>query len=204
MRDDAIHQVRRRLRLATRAARGAEPAPLAADRQQLVVAALASAQPQEAAGQDAALEEGIELVFDEPVQLGTRARFGVGNEAGRMPLHQPTQQGLLGAVAFVEWTGAPSGARWDCRPMACTMGFRCSEPYGLRPRAATQSPCMPPAGVCPLLRGLELVPGCGFDRQLQGGEIRTADVGSGSGAPVRPIELQTYRLHRRSIRAARP
>jgi hypothetical protein len=61
MRDDVIHQVRCRLRHPARTARGSEPAPLAAERQQLVVATLAAAQPQKALRQDAAFEEGVEL-----------------------------------------------------------------------------------------------------------------------------------------------
>ena len=48
----------------------AAPAPLAAERDQLVVAAVAAAQAQEAMGQDAAFKEGVELVFDEQRQVG--------------------------------------------------------------------------------------------------------------------------------------
>jgi hypothetical protein len=58
MSDDVFHQVRRGLRHAARAARGAESAALAAEIQKLVVAAVATAQAQEAVGRDAALEEG--------------------------------------------------------------------------------------------------------------------------------------------------
>jgi hypothetical protein len=70
------------------------------------VATLAASQPQEAVGQDAALEEGVELVLDEPRQLGASAGLGVGDEAGRVLLHQAVQRGLLGAVAFVVDRGA--------------------------------------------------------------------------------------------------
>jgi hypothetical protein len=70
------------------------------------VAALAAAQPQESVRQDAALEEGVELVLDEPRQVGTGAGLGAGNEAGRVLLHQAVQRGLLGAVAFVVERGA--------------------------------------------------------------------------------------------------
>ncbi|HMO45435.1 MAG TPA: hypothetical protein PKB14_05395 [Rubrivivax sp.] len=59
-----------------------------------------------AVGQDAAFEEGFELVFDEPGQLGTGAGLGVRDEAGRMLLHQAIQRGLLGAMAFVVERGA--------------------------------------------------------------------------------------------------
>ena len=68
--------------------------------------ALAAAQPQEAADQDAALEEGVELVLDETRQLGASAGLGVGDEAGGMLLHQAVQRRLLGAVAFVVDRGA--------------------------------------------------------------------------------------------------
>jgi hypothetical protein len=65
------------------------------------VAALAAAQAQEAVGQDAALEERVELVLDEPRQLGACAGLGVRDEAGRVLLHQAVQRGLLGAAALV-------------------------------------------------------------------------------------------------------
>ena len=41
------------------------------------------------------------LSLDEAGQLGTRAGFGVNDEAGGVLLHQAVQRGLLGAVAFV-------------------------------------------------------------------------------------------------------
>jgi hypothetical protein len=73
VRDDVVDQMRRRLRHAPGAARGAEPAALATEGQQLVVATLAAAKPQEPVRQDAALEEGVELVLDETRQLGASA-----------------------------------------------------------------------------------------------------------------------------------
>jgi len=126
MRDDVVHQVRCRLRHPARAAWRAAPTPLAAEGQQLVVAAFAAAQPQEVVGQDAALEEGVELVLDESRQLGARTGLGVGDEAGRVLLHQAVKRGLLGAVAFVVERDAirrPLGSR----PMACAMGSRRGE-----------------------------------------------------------------------------
>jgi len=39
-------------------------------------------------GQDAALEEGVELVLDESRQLGARGSLDVRDEAGRVMLHQ--------------------------------------------------------------------------------------------------------------------
>jgi len=66
---------------------GLQPAMLAAESQQLVVPALAAAQPQESVRQDAALEEGVELVLDEPRQLTASAGLGMRDEAGRVLLH---------------------------------------------------------------------------------------------------------------------
>ena len=60
-----VYQVRRRLRHAPGAARRAKAAPLATEGDELVVPAVAAAQPQEAVGQDAAFEKRIELLFDE-------------------------------------------------------------------------------------------------------------------------------------------
>ena len=51
--------------------------------------------------QDAALKEGVELVFDEPRQFTACAGLGVRDEADRMLLHQAVPVGLLGAVALV-------------------------------------------------------------------------------------------------------
>ena len=99
--EEVPHPVRRGLRHAPRTARGAKAAALAAERQQLVVAALAAAQPQETMRQDSALQEGFELVLDEPGQLGARAGLGVGDEAGRVLLHQAVQRALLGTVALI-------------------------------------------------------------------------------------------------------
>jgi len=78
-----VHQVRRCLRHSLRAAQGAKPA----------------AQAHEAVGQDAALQEGVELVFDELRQPGTGGLFGLGEESRCLLLHQAVQRGLLGAVA---------------------------------------------------------------------------------------------------------
>lgn len=44
---------------------GMQAEELAAEGQQLIVAALAAAQPEEAMRQDAALEEGVELIIGE-------------------------------------------------------------------------------------------------------------------------------------------
>ena len=68
--------------------------------------AIPAAQPQEAVGQDAALQEGVELVFDELRQVGPGALFGLGYERRGMLLHQAVQRGLLRAVARVVHRGA--------------------------------------------------------------------------------------------------
>jgi len=80
---------------------GQVPRRLRLLRQLLVVAALAAPQPQEPLSEDAALEEGFELVLDESRALGAGAGLSVGEETGRMLLHQAVRRGLLGAVTFV-------------------------------------------------------------------------------------------------------
>jgi len=72
----------------------------AARGQQLVVATFAAAQPQDAVGQDAAFEEGAELVLHEAGRLGPGVGFGVGSEAGRVLLHQAIQRCFFRAMAF--------------------------------------------------------------------------------------------------------
>lgn len=87
--DDVVDQVGGGLRHPPSTASRAESAPLAAERQQLVVAALPAAQPQEAVRQDATLEEGIELVLDEARQFTACAGLRLRDEACRVLLHQP-------------------------------------------------------------------------------------------------------------------
>ena len=91
MQDDVVDQVRCRLRHPPGPARGANAAPFAAGSHQLVVAAIAAAQAQEAVGQDAAFEEGVELVFDDVRRRGGGAGLDVGDEAGRVLLHRLTR-----------------------------------------------------------------------------------------------------------------
>lgn len=55
---------------------------------------------------NAARQEGVELVVDEAGQLGTRAGFGVGDEAGCVLLRKAVLRGLFRAVAFVVDRGA--------------------------------------------------------------------------------------------------
>ena len=93
-----IHQVGGGLRHAPGTALRAEPAALAAEGQQLVVAAIPAAQAQEPVGQDAALKEGVELFFDEPRQFTSGAGLCVRDEAGRGLLHQAVQRGRVGGA----------------------------------------------------------------------------------------------------------
>ena len=65
------------------------------------MAAVAAAQAQEAVRQDAALEECIELVFDEGRQARTCGGLHVGEECLGVLLDQPVQRGLLGPMALV-------------------------------------------------------------------------------------------------------
>ena len=113
MRDDVVHQVRCGARHRTCPASGAKARALAAEGQQLVVAAFAAVQPQETVGQDAAFEKGVELVFDEARQLRSGTGLGVGDEAGRMLLHQAVQGRSARGGAARSGAGrrpAPSGA----------------------------------------------------------------------------------------------
>ena len=56
-------------------------------------------------GEDAALEEGVELVLDEARQLRSGAGFGVRDEAGLMLMHQAIQRCLQAAGIWVLVSG---------------------------------------------------------------------------------------------------
>jgi len=62
--------------------------------------------PGKAVGQDAALEEGIEVVFDELRQVGASLGLSLLDEGRRVLLHQAVQRGLFRAVALVVDRGA--------------------------------------------------------------------------------------------------
>ena len=62
---------------------------------------VAAAQAQETMGQDAARQEGVELVFDESRQVGASSVFGLAEEGRCVLLHQSVQSGLFRAVALV-------------------------------------------------------------------------------------------------------
>jgi len=70
------------------------------------VAAVATAQPQEAVGQDAALQEGVEIVLDELRQVGAGCGLSLLEKCRGVLLHQAVQRGLLGPVTFVVDRGA--------------------------------------------------------------------------------------------------
>ncbi len=77
-----------RLRHAPGPARRAQAAPLAAEGNQLVVAAVAAAQAQQAVGLDGAFEEGVELVLDELRQVGACSVLGLRDEGRGVLLHR--------------------------------------------------------------------------------------------------------------------
>jgi len=70
------------------------------------VAAVSTAQPQKAVRQDAAFEEGVELVLHELRQVGAGGRLCLGDEGRGVLLHQAVQRGLLRAVTLVVDRGA--------------------------------------------------------------------------------------------------
>ena len=68
--------------------------------------AVAATQAQKAVGQDAALEEGVELVLDELRQVGAGCGLSLLEEGRGVLLHRAIQLGLFGAVALVVDRGA--------------------------------------------------------------------------------------------------
>jgi hypothetical protein len=79
----------------------AKPAAFPEEGDELVVAAVAVAQPQEAVSQDAALQKRVELVPDEGRQVRTCGGFDVRTEGLGVLLDQSVQRGLLRAAALV-------------------------------------------------------------------------------------------------------
>ena len=177
-----VDQVGSRLCHAPGAAGGAKPAPLAAERDQLVVAAVAAAQSQEAVREDAAFEEGVELVFDELRQIGAGLSLSLREEGRRVLLHRS------GTAWSVPGDGARSGPGRHPAPAGAAGQWLAREapevvsPHGLKPCAAPQSPRVPPTCVCPLLRGHLRGPRWICDRPLRGAELNAAYVSSGSVA----------------------
>ena len=122
-----VEQVRRGLRHLAGSARLVEPSAFAAEATSLVVPAVGAAQAKKAVGQIAALEEGVELVFDELRQASPGCRLGLLEEGGGVLLHQAAQRGLLGAVALV----VDRGAVW--RP-TCRLGLPANGLHARLPR----------------------------------------------------------------------
>ena len=78
-------------RHAPRPVGGAKATPLAGKRDQLLVGALGAAQAQKPVREDAALEKGIELVFDKLGQGGPALGFDLHHETLDVFLDQPKQ-----------------------------------------------------------------------------------------------------------------
>jgi hypothetical protein len=105
--------------------------------------------------QDAALEERVERVLDEPGQFTAGAGLAVDDEAGRVLLHQPIQSGLFRTVSLVVERGAIG------RPLPCTglpaVGVHDEAPTGVTHTVSSRAlrlnrlDCCPPT--CALRRG---------------------------------------------------
>ena len=174
--------VRRRLRHAPCLARRPEAAPVAAERDQLVVAAVAAAQAQEALRLDAAFKEGVERVLDELRQVGAGRVFGLREEGRGVLLNQAVQRDLPWAMAVVVDRGHHSAPVASAAPWLARDNPEVLSPHGLKPGTSSQSPCVPPAKAYSPLRGLQRVPVFTSDRQLRGNDIRAANASSGSTA----------------------
>jgi hypothetical protein len=78
----------------------------AAEGDQLVVLAVIATQAQAAVRQDAAFQEGVELVLHELRQVGSGCGPSLLEEVGGVLLHQAIQRGLLRSVTLVVDQGA--------------------------------------------------------------------------------------------------
>lgn len=131
---------------------GQNPRRFQLNADQLCVAAVAAVQAQSAVGQRAALQERVELVPDELRQVGAGSVFGLGEEGRAVLPHQAVRRSLFRAVALTVVRGAirrPLGLPAD----GLHEGPQNGGPHGLKPFAEPQSPCVPPADVCPLVWG---------------------------------------------------
>lgn len=150
--------------------------------------AFAAAQPQKAVGKDAPRQEAVELVLDKSGQLGPSVGFGVRDEAGRMLLHQAVQRSLL-------WAGALLVARGAVRRPFGAVGRRLAREApevgsseGLKPFAASQSPCRAPTYDCQLAGGhRHATVGVGWQGEIPGsGRPCTTGTGRGQSVAVTP------------------
>ena len=112
-----VDQVGRRLGHAPGSARRTKPTALAAEGHQLVVPAVAAAQPQEAVGKDAAFEKGVELVLHKLRQVGTGCGLSLLKEGGgalratgRFGATSSRQRmSLMGRVRLLSLSRPPTG-----------------------------------------------------------------------------------------------
>jgi len=108
-RDDVVHQVRCRLGHAPGPARRAKASAFAAERNQLVFPAVTAAQPQEAVGQGAALQEGVELVLHKLPQVGS----GCGLKPARRRWRRAAAQQRYSVVCSGRWRRRAPWAQQD-------------------------------------------------------------------------------------------
>ena len=94
--DDVIDQVGGGLRHAPGATARAETATLATEGHELFMGTVGATQAQEAVGQDAALEKGIELLFDKLWQARAGLKLDVGQEGLEVFLYQLVEGGVFG------------------------------------------------------------------------------------------------------------
>jgi hypothetical protein len=155
----------------------------AAEGQQLVVAALTAAQPEEPVRQDAALEDDAEFVLDEALRLGPGAGFGVRDEGGRVLLHQAVQRGVLRAMALVVGRDAIR------RPLGLpTNGLHDGLPRGGEPE---RSQAVRRASIALRTADRWEGPPSGVslwsNRRLQGDEFEAVDVAEGRERALRAV-----------------
>lgn len=144
---------------------------------------VAVAQPQEAAHQDAAFEEGIELVLDELRQVGAGGGFDFGEDGRCVLLYPAVQRRLLRAVTL-PWSGAPAGARGAAvRWLARVAHVETAARHGLKPSGVPPSPLVVPA--------LWLLPSCrpqGVNGTVDPLQRRTNSLGASSGRSRGPAD----------------
>ncbi len=108
---DPIDEVRRGVGHATTAAGGAKSAALAREGDEAIVAACVAVDPQEAVGEQHALEVRADLAFDEAGDRGA-CRVSAGEEREALRANDLMKEGLLGLVAGVVgdgWGSAGTG-----------------------------------------------------------------------------------------------
>ena len=160
-RQHLVHEVRRLLAHASTAAAGAEPAPLAGERHESFVSAVAAAHPREAARKHATREELPELLLHEARHAGAVGALGRVAEKGlEMVADQPVEDRALRAARLVRVDGhgyrssqgragrTPGRERGACPTIACVAVTSTrnivlpSSRAGLR----TQAPTVPSGG----------------------------------------------------------